>query len=129
MIFLRHFNRKRITCILDSVNVTIMCYTNNNTAYKTQPNGPHFTAANKTMYTNYKMTSHFLTRVPGKLITYNFTTLRWSFLLALAVISAVHHGSQTFSSRIPYDLIVRCQLCSICRLLCAFTRSQITVQC
>ena len=44
VIFLGHFYRKCIACILDGINVIIMCYTNNNTAYKTQTNRPHFTA-------------------------------------------------------------------------------------
>ena len=105
MIFLRHFNRKCITCILDSMNVTIVCYTNNNTAYKTQPNRPHFTAASRPVYTNNTMTSHFfLQGLTGTNITYNTSACtRRSFLLTLAVISAIHHGSPTYSYSIWYD--------------------------
>jgi len=59
VIFLGHFNRKCIACILDGINVIIMCYTNNNTAYKTQPNKPHSNADSRV--TSNTMTSHFLT--------------------------------------------------------------------
>ena len=61
VIFLVHFNRKCIACILDGINVIIMCYTNNNTAHKTQPNRPHCTADSSVTSTTTK--SHVLTTI------------------------------------------------------------------